>query len=95
MPLPPEDVAESSENSEPELEFTKVECLLMALHSLGKQAPQFLVDNADQTKDFRVGAAGRVVEDETKVSIPEFSGFFIHFRGIPNISGFPEIRIGI
>ena len=36
-------------------EFTKVECLLFIFHTVGKQAPQFLTDNSDVLKEFKVG----------------------------------------
>jgi hypothetical protein len=35
-------------------EFTKVECLLFIFHTVGKQAPQFLTDNTEILKEFKV-----------------------------------------
>ena len=35
-------------------EFTKVECLLFIFHTVGKQAPQFLTDNPEILKEFKV-----------------------------------------
>ena len=35
-------------------EFTKVECLLFIFHTVGKQAPQFLTDNLEILKEFKV-----------------------------------------
>ncbi len=61
MPLPPEDAAAAingAENGngvgEPEFEFTKVECLLLAFHTIGKQVPEFLTEDQEKLKDFRV-----------------------------------------
>lgn len=55
MPLPPDDCSLGSDSNvpDPEFEFTKVECLLYAFHTVGKQAPAFLVDNPERLKDFR------------------------------------------
>ena len=56
MPLPPEDCSlpgGDPDAPDPEFEFTKVECLLYAFHTVGKQSPGFLVDNPDRLKDFR------------------------------------------
>ena len=46
MPPPPEDCAISSDsnNPDPEFEFTKVECLLYAFHTVGKQVRELLFD---------------------------------------------------
>ena len=35
-------------------EFTKVECLLFIFHTVGKQAPQFLTENSEILKEFKV-----------------------------------------
>ena len=35
-------------------EFTKVECLLFIFHTVAKQAPQFLTDNPEKLKEFKV-----------------------------------------
>ncbi len=48
-------------DSFPELEFTKVECLLIAYHSVAKQLPQGHFDSpdfADEWKDFKVLVSG-------------------------------------
>ena len=55
MPLPPADVVEAAEAAaDPEFEFTKVECLLLAFHTVGKQAPEYLTENPEILKDFRI-----------------------------------------
>ena len=55
MPLPPADAVEAAESgTDPEFEFTKVECLLLAFHTVGKQAPEHLTENPEVLKDFRV-----------------------------------------
>ena len=54
MPLPPEDAADSTGDAEPEFEFTKVESLLFAFHTVGSQVPEYLSDNPERLKDFRV-----------------------------------------
>ena len=55
MPLPPADAVEAAESAaDPEFEFTKVECLLLAFHTVGRQAPEHLTENAEVLKDFRV-----------------------------------------
>ena len=54
MPHPPADAAESVAASEPQFEFTKVECLLLAYHTVGRQAPQHLTEDEETLKDFRV-----------------------------------------
>lgn len=55
MPLPPEDAVEAAEAADdPEFEFTKVECLLLAFHTVARQTPEYLTDNPDLLKDFRV-----------------------------------------
>lgn len=53
MPLPPMDADISDEN--PSFQFSHTECLLYALHSLGKQSPEFLTfpNDAAKLKDFR------------------------------------------
>ena len=45
---------ENAEDSGDEFEFTKLECLLFAFHTLGQQAPHFLVDNPTLMKEFKV-----------------------------------------
>lgn len=44
---------ENAEDSGDEFEFTKLECLLFAFHTLGQQAPHFLVDNPTLMKEFK------------------------------------------
>ncbi|XP_053694086.1 apoptosis inhibitor 5 homolog isoform X2 [Sabethes cyaneus] len=52
MPLPP---ADADMNETPSFQFSHAECLLYALHTLGKQAAEFLTfpDDAGKLKDFR------------------------------------------
>ena len=52
MPLPPLD---ADLNETPSFQFSHAECLLYALHTLGKQAVDFLTfpENPAQLKDFR------------------------------------------
>uniref|UniRef100_A0A336LLF0 CSON011073 protein n=1 Tax=Culicoides sonorensis TaxID=179676 RepID=A0A336LLF0_CULSO len=52
MPLPPLDT-DITEN--PSFQFSHAECLLYALHAIGKQSPEFLtfVDDAAALKDFK------------------------------------------
>ena len=53
IPLP--DASDNSmETDQPEFEFTKVECLLAAFHTLGKQAPEHLTGNPELYKDFKI-----------------------------------------
>merc|ERR1712025_1339799 len=52
MPLPP--ATEDGEMTEvPNLEFTKVECLMFAFHSIGRQDENFLKSDDERLKDFR------------------------------------------
>jgi hypothetical protein len=52
LPLPPADL---NETDAPSILFSHVECLLYAIHSIGKQSPDFLAftDSPEQLKDFR------------------------------------------
>lgn len=52
MPLPP---ADADMNETPSFQFSHAECLLHALHTLGKQAAEFLTfpEDAAKLKDFR------------------------------------------
>lgn len=50
MPLPPE----TEVTEVPKLQFSHVECLIYAFHKLCKQAPEFLLRDADQLKEFRL-----------------------------------------
>merc|ERR1712080_301479 len=52
MPLPPID-ADGSLAEVPDLEFTKVECLMYTFHGVGRQAEDFLTEDQDRLKDFR------------------------------------------
>ena len=53
--LPPSpEVVESPEVSDAKFEFTKVECLLFAFHSVAKQDQKFLNENPEVFKDFKV-----------------------------------------
>ena len=53
--LPPSpEVVESPEVSDAKFEFTKVECLLFAFHSVAKQDQKFLNENPETFKDFKV-----------------------------------------
>jgi len=52
MPLPP--ILEDGSLSEvPDLEFTKVECLMYTFHGVARQAPEFLTEDPERIKDFR------------------------------------------
>lgn len=51
MDLPPENV---EINTLPLQEFSYVECLLYTFHQLARQCPEFLTDNQDVLKDFRI-----------------------------------------
>jgi len=52
MPLPP--VTEDGALAEvPNLEFTKVECLMFAFHAVGRQEENFLKSDDERLKDFR------------------------------------------
>lgn len=52
MPLPP--VTEDGALAEvPNLEFTKVECLMFAFHAIGRQDENFLKSDEERLKDFR------------------------------------------
>lgn len=53
LPPPPSDL-ENLDNT-PSIQFSHVECLLYALHAIGKQCPEFLAfkDQEDKLKDFR------------------------------------------
>jgi len=54
LPTPPENVDLSIEG--PSILFSHVECLLYAIHALGKQCPEYLTfpDDPTKLKDFRV-----------------------------------------
>lgn len=54
MPLPPFDTENIIEES-PSFQFSHAECLLYALHALGKQVPQFFAftDQPQKLKEFR------------------------------------------
>jgi len=52
MPLPPID-ADGSLADVPDLEFTKVECLMYTFHGVGRQAEEFLTEDQERLKDFR------------------------------------------
>lgn len=58
MPLPvSEDNVDDAEGSDqPKIQFSYVECLMSAFHSLGASYPEFLTDegNAERLKDFRL-----------------------------------------
>ncbi|XP_014234899.1 apoptosis inhibitor 5 [Trichogramma pretiosum] len=50
MPLPPDsDITEV-----PKLQFSHVECLMYAFHKICKQAPEFLIKDPEQLKEFRL-----------------------------------------
>lgn len=51
MPLPPENV---DINKLPNLDFTSVECLLFTFHQLARKCPEFLTNDQDRLKDFRL-----------------------------------------
>jgi len=52
MPLPPA-TEDGSLVEVPNLEFTKVECLMFTFHQIGKQAEGFLTSDEERLKDFR------------------------------------------
>ena len=56
MPLPPEgeDVTASLIEEGVKLKFSRVECLLYIFHQLAKHHTQFLSENPDRLKDFRL-----------------------------------------
>ena len=57
MPLPPSDESDKpSENEEPKLKFSFVECLMFAFHQVGRRSAGFLSDevNAERLKDFKL-----------------------------------------
>ncbi|XP_047475372.1 apoptosis inhibitor 5-like [Penaeus chinensis] len=55
MPLPPEgDAATEALEGGVSLEFSRVECLLFTFHQLAKHNPEFLNENPDRLKDFRL-----------------------------------------
>lgn len=53
MPLPPFDTEIT--DASPSFQFSHAECLLYALHSIGKQAPEYFAftDEPKKLKDFR------------------------------------------
>ena len=58
--LPPSpEAVDSSENIDAKFEFTKVECLLFAFHTVGKQDNKYLVENPDDFKELKVSAVWR------------------------------------
>eukprot|EP00088_Acartia_fossae_P057066 TRINITY_DN6651_c0_g1_i8.p1 TRINITY_DN6651_c0_g1~~TRINITY_DN6651_c0_g1_i8.p1 ORF type:complete len:312 (+),score=118.37 TRINITY_DN6651_c0_g1_i8:40-936(+) len=52
MILPP--VEEDGSVTDAQFEFTKVECLMYAFHTIGKQCDNFLKDDEERLKDFRI-----------------------------------------
>jgi len=52
MPLPPA-TEDGAMTEVPNLEFTKVECLMFAFHSIGRQDENFLKSDDERLKDFR------------------------------------------
>ena len=56
VPNQPENAQDTGD--EAKFEFTKLECLLFAFHTLGQQAPHFLSENATLLKDFKVNNIG-------------------------------------
>ena len=105
MPSPPDssgkDESEEANGNEPskmiaeaasKFEFTKVECLLFIFHTVGKQAPQFLTDNAEILKEFKVRIWSKyfIVKSDRLITRPgnEMATIFylyIHFRADYNI----------
>jgi hypothetical protein len=45
---------DSSESSAAKFEFSKVECLLFAFHTIVRQDSKFITENPDLFKDFKV-----------------------------------------
>lgn len=55
MPLPPDTDTPTETVDEPvSLEFSRVECLLYIFHQLAKHHKEFLADNPERLKDFRL-----------------------------------------
>ncbi|XP_067000689.1 apoptosis inhibitor 5 isoform X2 [Anabrus simplex] len=54
MPLPPDTENDSTNQDEPVLIFSNVECLMYSFHRLCRQCPDFLTKDADKLKDFRM-----------------------------------------
>lgn len=54
MPLPPLEENKEDQTEEPKLQFSHVECLLYAFHQLARKTPEFLTENAERLKDFRL-----------------------------------------
>lgn len=50
MPLPPVTDTESVLEESPSFKFSHAECLLYALHKLGKQSPEYFLFKDDQAK---------------------------------------------
>ena len=52
VPNQPENTTEAE--AEANFEFTKLECLLFAFHTVASQATEFLAENPDTLKNFKV-----------------------------------------
>ena len=64
MPLPPDNAVEAAEaGTVPDFEFTKVECLMFAFHTVARQAPEYLSQNEDRSKDFKVSFRERLAQN--------------------------------
>ena len=51
IPHPP---ATEEGHDDANIEFTKVECLLIAFYTCASQAPEYLAENPELMKDFKV-----------------------------------------
>ena len=62
MPLPPEgDAATEALEGGVSLEFSRVECLLFSFHQLARHQPEFLSNDQERLKDFRIRSGGEIV----------------------------------
>ncbi|XP_039294659.1 apoptosis inhibitor 5 [Nilaparvata lugens] len=52
--MPPPPMTDGEEQEEPKLFFSYVECLMYSLHRLARLCPEFLTQDADRLKDFRL-----------------------------------------
>ena len=60
---------ETATDETDDFEFTKLECLLFAFHTVASQAPTFLTENPDLLKDFKVSLMQNKHYDATHLII--------------------------
>ena len=70
IPHPPA----TDEADDANIEFTKVECLLLAFHTCASQAPEYLADNPELMKDFKVSV------HFSDIKVPTY---FLEIAGLP------------